>query len=73
MLLNGEYAPRVGDGLQDSLAVDGLDGVHVDHAHGEAVRLGKHAGGVHRLQHGDAAADDGQIRASRMVMALPIS
>lgn len=62
VLLSGNDRTCLLRAAQDELAVDGLDGVHVHHAHGHTA-LGHLLGRLERLVHKDAAGDDGHVRA----------
>ena len=62
VLLGGDDAARLERGLPDQLAVERLDGVHVDDADGDALRSHHLAGLQRHLDH-EARGDDGDVLA----------
>ena len=55
-------APGLRRRARDRLAIERLDGVHIDHARRDALRF-QRLGGEDRLRHQQAVGDDGDVRA----------
>ena len=63
MILNGDYAAGLHNSLEDSLTVDGLDGVHIKNSDFKTVRILKEVSRLESLECAGAASDNGDVGA----------
>ena len=69
MLLSGDDGAGLGGSLENDVLVNGLDGGHIDHPHGDTLRL-EGLGGDDRLVDQQAGGDDRHVGAGHHLLAL---